>query len=236
MTLKAGTPEYDQAMLDAHDNSVQPEDALADDALASLNDPEPEQEQEQSDSVELPEGVSMDDLLAAYKAQQENQNKSEEESSDEPESTDEPEEAQEEPEEDEEDPLEARVRELEDQLTTEKIYAAAGGKESYEQLRETVESQLDETQQELLNVALTEGTPEQAIAAVKLMQKFASMQQQSDSQINEGSLITGGKPAAGKYFTSTDEMVEAMSDPRYQRQDRIGDAYRNEVLERSKYL
>jgi hypothetical protein len=235
---KAGTPEYDQAMIDAHDNSVQPESELENDALASLNDnPEEEQEQEQSDSVELPEGVSMDDLLAAWKAQQEKESSEAEEGSEEQEAeTEEQSEETEEEPEGEDSELERRVRELEDQLTTEKIYAAAGGKESYEKLRESVEGQLNETQQELLNVALTEGTPEQAIAAVELMQKFASMQQQSDSNINEGSLITGGKPAASKYFNSQDEMIEAMKDPRYKRQDRIGEAYRNEVLERSKFL
>lgn len=128
------------------------------------------------------------------------------------------------------------MRDLEDQLTTEKIYAAAGGKDAYDQLRNAVEGQLDETQQALLNIALTEGSVEQAVAAVGLMQKFANMQQQSDTKINEGSLITGGKVSQGEYFTSTDEMVEAMSDPRYARTDAIGNKYRLEVQERCKYL
>lgn len=73
--LRIGTPEYDQAMIDAHDNSIQPddgEDALADEALSSLNEDvqiaeqleDEAEQQEQSDSVELPEGVSMDRFIS----------------------------------------------------------------------------------------------------------------------------------------------------------------------------
>jgi hypothetical protein len=231
-----GTPEYDQAMSDLVDNSVQPEvDELANTELNDLNGQEPEESNESN--VELPEGVSMDDLLAAWKAQngqEESQvtdgNGEENAEEDTTPETDE-EEGEEESNEEEGNELETRVKQLEEQLVTEKIYSAAGGKEQYESLREQAESQLDEQQVELLNMALVNGTPDQAVAAVRLMQKFTNMQQTSpDSKIEEGNMIQGGRTASTKYFSSQDEMMDAMRDPRYSRQDAVGHAYREEVL------
>lgn len=236
---KAGTPEYDEAMLEAHDNSVQPDaDELADAELSTLNDVESEGSES---SPELPDGVSMDDLLAAWKAQQEQSQTTESDEEETDEEAGEPEGAEEEAEEaeDSEEPneLESRVKQLEEQLVTEKIYAAAGGKEQYEQLREQAESLLDEQQVELMNTALVNGTAEQAVAAVKLMQKFTNMQQTSpDTKIQEGSLVNGGKTSSGKYFSSQDEMMDAMRDPRYSRNDSVGQAYRDEVLRKASRL
>lgn len=228
-----GTPEYDKAMSDLVDNSVQPElDDMANSELESLSDNPSEQEPDNNESsVELPEGVSMDDLLAAWKAQNEQEESQVTKDESESEQDAEPEESEESDEESELSPLEERVKQLEEQLVTEKIYAAAGGKEQYEALREQAESLLDEQQVELLNVALVDGTPDQAIAAVRLMQKFTNMQQPSpDSKIEEGKFIQGGRTASTQYFSSQDELMEAMRDPRYSRQDSIGQAYREEVL------
>jgi hypothetical protein len=234
---RAGTPEYDEAMLEAHDNSVQPdaEDELANAELESLN--EQDESQTTESEAELPEGVSMDDLLAAYKAQQEQSQTTEsdkEESSEDAEEEGE-EESEESNEDDAEDnPLETRVKQLEEQLVTEKIYAAAGGKEQYEQLREQAEGLLDEAQVELMNTALMDGTPEQAVAAVKLMQRFTNTQNSSpDAKIQEGSLVNTGKTAGSNYFSSQDEMMDAMRDPRYSRNDSIGHKYRDEVMRRA---
>lgn len=208
-----GTPEYDEYMIKVAD------------AAEGVTQEEPQEEQE-AEQPELPEGVSMDDLLAAWKAQNPEQEKPEE--GQEESAEEKPEETGEEP--NELDSLKQQVKELQEQQTIGKIYEAAGGEDAFNALKEHAEGNLDETQMGLLNMALVDGTPEQAVAAVNMLRLLFDANPQAPNQ--EGKLVSGRQAVSNSAYSTEADFHADLQNPLYNEMSPRGEAYRQKVMQK----
>lgn len=210
-----GTPEYDAAMIKKAEEAEQEQEGTTDET-----------------QPELPEGVTIQDLLALHaKSQEEGQEDQQEEGGEEEgEEEGEGEEAQEEVSESDARiaALEAKLKEAEDREVTQKVYDTVGGKESYDALLSQAETQLTDAQAKLVNTALTEGTAEEAVAAAQMLQTFLGA-----GQLQEGQMVQGGHTApATDRFHSEADLHAAISDPLYNQMTPAGEAYRQSVEQR----
>jgi hypothetical protein len=223
------TPEQEQAhnekmiaAVDGANPNFVPEDNAEDDSKDTSND-------EPKDTPELPEGVTLEMLLEAYGKAPEpkEEDKTHEGDTDADEDTDEK--SDKDSDKEEVNPLAERVKQLEDELVQNNIYAEAGGKEAYESLRTRAEGTLSEQQLNLMNTAITEGSNEQAVAAVQLMKTLFSQEQNAQPKKENAQELEGKTHSESNSFISEAEFHAAMSNPLYKSKTVAGTKHRAEV-------
>ena len=113
--------------------------------------------------------------------------------------------------------LQARI-----QLEVQSVQSEVGGPEAYEQMIEWATQNLDEGDQQMFDQAVTNGSKEQMLFAVR---SFKALSQHSGGA-NPG-ILQGSTSNDGAYggFRSLAELTTAMKDPRYSKDK----AYRNDV-------
>jgi hypothetical protein len=121
---------------------------------------------------------------------------------------------------------------LRTQRYEEEVTSVVGGKETYQQLQEWAVENLSDSEKDTVNEAVSSGNPAKAQMAVNWLKgRFESSEGSEPNLIEgEGSVTT----TSGKAFTSRDEYVHAISDPKYKSDPK----YAREVdlmLERSTY-
>lgn len=217
-----GTPEYDLQMRNVAREAAGQEPLTGD--------------QQTADDAKLPEGVSMDDLLAAWNAQQQSQNSEsdDEEGGDQNLSGNTDDQSTDDGQSDPNNDLQNRVRDLENQIITEKVYTAAGGEEQFKALKERASTELSETENSMLSEVLEKGSAAEAVAAVQMLKRLLS------ADVETHGRFVGGQPApANTAFADRSELHAAQADPRYRMRGPQGDAFRREVeqkLSRSRFL
>ena len=150
--------------------------------------------------------------------------RTEDQESDVPEETSEPEE------EVEEEQVEEETEEEEEgppTITEEDVkvlYEMVGGQEKYGEMTSWAQQNMSEKEVGMFNAVMELGNPFAAFFAVKALQNSYE-----NANGREGELLTGGAPTErADVFRSQAEVVEAMSDPRYEKDA----AYRNDVFEK----
>ncbi len=132
---------------------------------------------------------------------------------------------EEEPAEEQEDAEEEGDEEVEVSLTDEDIEALqdmAGGEQQYEQMLGWASDNLSEAEIDMYDDVMDSGDPAACFFAVQ-----ALMARYGDSTGVDGELLTGKSPSSvAQGFRSQAELVQAMSDPRYESDP----AYRSDVI------
>jgi hypothetical protein len=222
---KAGTPEYDEQVVAAHDASVDDE----------TTDVEEQDTAEEAEQPELPEGVSLADLIAMHKKQQEDAPDNQEEDADEPADSDTPEETTSE-DDSEVESLRKRLKDIEDNQTMNDVYNSIGGEGNFNELKKAAEDSLSETELSMFNSALVGGSTEEAVAATKLLQRV--IQSNPDAPNFEGERLSGEPTIASSNTYATEEQLNAdMANPLYFSKGAAGEQFRQQVeskLSRSK--
>lgn len=201
--------------------------------LKTFNEANGEPEPEPEAATELPEGVTMEMLLEAYGKTTktvETDTESDVVPKDEP---------QDEPESDPKaNPLEERIKQLEDELIQNNIYAEAGGKDAYESLRTQAEENFTEPQLALMNMAITEGTAEQAVAAIQFMKTIFSQQPNAEPIERNPQELEGKTQVSTSAYQSEGDFHAALTNPLYKNKSAEGEKYRAEInrkLKNSKF-
>lgn len=214
-----GTPEYDEYMIRQHDEN---ESRFSGDVP-----------KDESNTPELPEGVSFDDLLALWKEKNQSQSTGEQDQQQAAtgEQDDKPEEANNSDDksegESEVDKLRKQVEAMQEEQTLRKVFDEAGGEQAFNSLRTNAEQVLDETQLGLLNMALVEGTPEQAVAAVRMMKLLFSSN--PDAPNIEGQRLDSAPLSGGSGYATETDFHAALQNPLYREQSARGEVYREQV-------
>jgi len=131
------------------------------------------------------------------------------------------EEAQEESEEEEVEEQQKAVITKEDVQT---LFEMVGGEEQYKVMTSWAQDNMSEQEVSMFNAVMEIGNPYAAFFAVKALQNSYE-----NANGRDGELLTGGAPTErADVFRSQAEVVEAMSDPRYEKDS----AYRNDVFEK----
>ena len=100
----------------------------------------------------------------------------------------------------------------------------AGGDTKYNDMMKWAQGNLSEQEISMFDQVMEEGNPLSAFFAVK-----ALAYRYNDEQGYQGKMLTGNAPkTSGTQFRSQAEVVQAMSDPRYERDP----AYRMEIMEK----
>ena len=100
----------------------------------------------------------------------------------------------------------------------------AGGDEQYGEMLQWAKGNLNPQEVEMFDTVIERGDPLAAFFAVRSLSY-----RYQDSQGREGTMVTGTAPRGdGSQFTSQAEVVEAMSDPRYDRDP----AFRQKVMKK----
>jgi len=100
----------------------------------------------------------------------------------------------------------------------------AGGEAKYSDMMKWAQGSLSEQEISMFDQVMEEGNPLSAFFAVK-----ALAYRYNDEQGYQGKMLTGNAPkTSGTQFRSQAEVVQAMSDPRYERDP----AYRMEIMEK----
>ena len=100
----------------------------------------------------------------------------------------------------------------------------AGGEAKYNDMMKWAQGSLSEQEISMFDQVMEEGNPLSAFFAVK-----ALAYRYNDEQGYQGKMLTGNAPkTSGTQFRSQAEVVQAMSDPRYDRDP----AYRMEIMEK----
>ena len=100
----------------------------------------------------------------------------------------------------------------------------AGGEAKYSDMMKWAQGSLSEQEISMFDQVMEEGNPLSAFFAVK-----ALAYRYNDEQGYQGKMLTGNAPkTSGTQFRSQAEVVQAMSDPRYDRDP----AYRMEIMEK----
>ena len=104
----------------------------------------------------------------------------------------------------------------------EQLQALVGGQEEYTQMISWAQENADENEIQLFDSVMESGDAASAYFAIRAMS-----QRWVEAQGYEGDLLQGkAARSSGTQFRSQAELVQAMSDPRYE----TDDAYRNDVL------
>jgi len=104
----------------------------------------------------------------------------------------------------------------------EQLQALVGGQEEYTQMISWAQENADENEIQLFDSVMESGDAASAYFAIRAMS-----QRWVDAKGYEGELLQGkAARSSGSQFRSQAELVQAMSDPRYDKDD----AYRNDVL------
>lgn len=104
------------------------------------------------------------------------------------------------------------------------LYAIVGGREQYGQLTAWASQNLTQDEAEMFDAVMERGDPNAAYWAIRGLAL-----QYADSNGYEGKRVSGKAPAStDNSFRSQAELVQAMSDPRYENDD----AYRRDVMAR----
>lgn len=177
-----------------------------------------------------PEDMSKEQLLELLNKQKESDGESEEEEDlDEDEDLEDEdldgEDDEDEDDEDEDDELST----LRQQLREREAYDVAGGKEAYAELMAWGAENLEQTEIDIFNQSVNEGSPEIvkfAVEAVKAKQALANYEANGyEGQMTEGQ---GGRQGFTTGYQSDAEMQADMRDPRYQ----TDEAFRNQVMQK----
>jgi len=135
----------------------------------------------------------------------------------------EPQQTEEEPESKTEEPTESE----EPQLTQEDVdylQDMAGGKNGYESMLKWAASSLEQKEIDMYDAVMEQGNPSAVYFAVQ-----ALVSRYNDATGTDGKLLTGkGSTESGTTYRSQQELVAAMSDPRYDNDP----AYRQDVINR----
>lgn len=108
----------------------------------------------------------------------------------------------------------------EDQVNA--LYGIVGGQEQYGQLTSWAKQSLSEQEVQMFDAVIESGDPNAAFWAIRSL-----AMQYADTNGYEGQRISGKAPtSSGNKFRSQAELVQAMSDPRYEKDD----AYRADVM------
>ncbi|GAB2639483.1 hypothetical protein [Vibrio panuliri] len=122
--------------------------------------------------------------------------------------------------------LKQQVRTLYNQDLEKSVYEVYGGKESFDQVAEWAKENIPENVLNGYNDMIAEGAPKEAV--LFFAQAFKAIH---DTQfIQEPQLVHSGAAAVEQGYSTDTDLFAAMADPRYQRTDAVGDAYRAEVL------
>ena len=104
------------------------------------------------------------------------------------------------------------------------LYKMVGGQEKYAEMTSWAQENMSEKEVGMFNHVMDLGNPFAALFAVRALQNAYV-----NANGSEGELLTGGAPTErADVFRSQAEVVEAMSDPRYEKDA----AYRNDVFEK----
>jgi hypothetical protein len=102
------------------------------------------------------------------------------------------------------------------------LFEMVGGEKAYQSMIQWAGDNFSETEIEMYDKVMASGNPDSIFFAVQALQA-----RYSDSVGNDGQLLTGrGSASKDESFRSQQELVAAMSDPRYDRDP----AYRRDVI------
>ena len=102
------------------------------------------------------------------------------------------------------------------------LYGIVGGEEQYGQLTTWAAESLSQQEVQMFDAVMESGDPNAAFWAIRSL-----AMQYADATGYEGKRISGKAPvSSGNKFRSQAELVQAMSDPRYEKDD----AYRTDVM------
>jgi hypothetical protein len=191
-----------------------------------------EEENPDTSNKELPEGVSMEDLLAMYKTKQEadEASKTHEQDTETGDEGDSKEGDEGDQADDTAPTSEDRIKSLEDELVQTKIFNEAGSEEAYNALRKQAEETLSDAQLSLMNTAITEGSAEQATAAVQLMKTmFSSATNQDAPKELNAQHLEGTTTPSSNSFQDEGDFTAALENPLYKQMNQRGEKYRKEV-------
>lgn len=108
------------------------------------------------------------------------------------------------------------------QQQTDALYGIVGGQEQYSQLTSWASQNLSQQEVNMFDAVMDSGDPNAAFWAIRSL-----AMQYADVNGYEGNRISGKAPTSGgNQFRSQAELVQAMSDPRYESDD----AYRTDVM------
>ena len=117
----------------------------------------------------------------------------------------------------------SRPQQITEQQATE-LKNVAGGEQQYGEMLQWAKDNLDQQEVRMFDTVIERGDPLAAFFAVRSL-----AYRYQDSQGREGKMVTGTAPRGdGSKFESQAEVVEAMSDPRYDRDP----AYRQKVMKK----
>ncbi|AHI30271.1 hypothetical protein [Marinobacter similis] len=185
----------------------------------------------------LPEGFESveqlidryNDLLEKSKGQ-ETQEPKEEPKAEEP-KVDETQQPADEDEGDEPDERDERIKALELQIHDQELVRQVGGEEEYAKLRDWASKNIEADELDFYNDVLDSSDLAAKKLAVKAMQAI-----HRDASGFEGKQVTGSNAQTSTAFKSEGELHEAMADPRYYRNDSVGEAYRADIAQRAASL
>jgi hypothetical protein len=137
-------------------------------------------------------------------------------------SEDEGEPAEQEQEQEEEEVNEESDSEVLTEAQAKQLFEMVGGEKAYQSMLQWAGENFSETEIEMYDKVMASGNPDSIFFAVQALQA-----RYSDSVGNDGQLLTGrGSASKDESFRSQQELVAAMSDPRYDRDP----AYRRDVI------
>ena len=117
----------------------------------------------------------------------------------------------------------SRPQQITEQQATE-LKNVAGGEQQYGEMLQWAKDNLDQQEVNMFDTVIERGDPLAAFFAVRSL-----AYRYQDSQGREGKMVTGTAPRGdGSKFESQAEVVEAMSDPRYDRDP----AFRQKVMKK----
>ena len=117
----------------------------------------------------------------------------------------------------------SRPQQITEQQATE-LKNVAGGEQQYGEMLQWAKDNLDQQEVRMFDTVIERGDPLAAFFAVRSL-----AYRYQDSQGREGKMVTGTAPRGdGSKFESQAEVVEAMSDPRYDRDP----AFRQKVMKK----
>jgi hypothetical protein len=137
-------------------------------------------------------------------------------------SEDEGEPAEQEQEQEEEEVNEESDSEVLTEAQAKQLFEMVGGEKAYQSMLQWAGDNFSEAEIEMYDKVMASGNPDSIFFAVQALQA-----RYSDSVGNDGQLLTGrGSASKDESFRSQQELVAAMSDPRYDRDP----AYRRDVI------
>ena len=117
----------------------------------------------------------------------------------------------------------SRPPEITEQQVTE-LKSVAGGEEQYGEMLQWAKDTLNPQEVQMFDTVMERGDPLAAFFAIRSLSY-----RYQDAQGRDGTMVTGTAPRGdGSQFTSQAEVVEAMSDPRYDRDP----AFRQKVMKK----